>query len=192
MKSILYLLAKNQRKQEKLRHEIINALPQKNSEITIETIKHLPYLRAVIKESLRIFPPTPGNSRELRTDTTLQGYKVPKGTNIAFPNTALARSENIFHRAAEFLPERWLRDGSHVEEGCKHANESHPFVYLPFGFGPRSCVGKRFAELEIMIFLIRMVREFEIEWHHPDMEMRTTLVDCLVGDAKFRLNETKM
>lgn len=191
VKSCLYLLAKNQEKQEKLRKEISRILPQKDSPLTSDSMKNLPYLRAVIKEVFRIHSPTAGNSRELQTDTVLQGYSIPKGTSVAFPNTALCRSESHFHRAHEFLPERWLRDDSHLSEGCKHAKDSHPFVYLPFGFGSRSCVGRRFAEMEIMIFLIRMVREFNIEWHHPDMEVRSTLVDCLVGDAKFRLIETK-
>ncbi|XP_063709935.1 cytochrome P450 CYP12A2-like [Culicoides brevitarsis] len=190
-KAVLYLLAKNKSKQDKLREEILTILPNKDSLLTSSSLKNLPYLRAVIKESLRIYPPTPGNARQLQTDTILQGYLVPKGTSIAFPNTALSRSEEQFHRATEFLPERWLRNDSHIAEGCKHAKESHPFVYMPFGFGSRSCVGRRFAEMELMVFVIRMLREFHVEWHHADLQPRTTLVDSLVGEARFRLIETQ-
>uniref|UniRef100_A0A336M4C2 CSON005232 protein n=1 Tax=Culicoides sonorensis TaxID=179676 RepID=A0A336M4C2_CULSO len=192
LKSVLYLLAKNKSKQEKLRNEIISAMPTKNSPITASMIKHTPYLRSLIKETLRIYPPAPGNTRILKSDIVLQGYKIPKGTNIAFPNAALSRSEAHFHRANQFIPERWMRDMSNEDEGCKHAKETHPFVYSPFGFGSRSCVGKRFAELEMMIFIIRFVREFEFEWHHPDMEVQSTIVDILVGDMKFKLIESKI
>jgi cytochrome P450 family 12 len=55
---ILYCLAKNSEKQELLREEIMNALPDKKSKLTIDNMRELPYLRAVIKESLRMFPPT--------------------------------------------------------------------------------------------------------------------------------------
>lgn len=189
-KSILYLLAKNPNKQNKLREEVLKVLPHKETVLTTDKIMNLPFLRAVIKESFRIYPPTLGNARELKEDITLQGYNIPKGTQIAFPNAALCQNEKYFPRSKEFIPERWLRDGSHLQEECPHAREAHPFVYLPFGFGPRSCVGQRFAELEIMIFVMRFIREFKLEWHHEDLKVRSTLIENLVGDAKFKLSFT--
>ena len=60
-------------------------------------------------------------------------------------------------------------------------------MYLPFGFGARSCVGRRLTELEIEVLLARMVREFKVEWHYDDLRFQSLLVNVPVGDIKFRL-----
>lgn len=62
-------------------------------------------------------------------------------------------ADKYFPKASKFLPERWLRENANNEE-FKHADQT-AFVYLPFGFGPRTCIGKRFAELEIQILITR-------------------------------------
>ena len=56
-----------------------------------------------------------------------------------------------------FLPERWLRSN-------KDKMDIHPFASLPFGHGPRMCIGKRFAEFEMQMFLAKIVANYEIEW----------------------------
>lgn len=60
-----------------------------------------------------------------------------------------------FHypNAMKFIPERWLKDGN--DTGCPSAKTAHPFIYLPFGFGPRICVGRRLGELEIYSLISR-------------------------------------
>lgn len=63
------------------------------------------------------------------------------------------QEDKYFPRGSEFLPERWLRENANNE--ALRNSETTPFLYLPFGFGPRTCIGKRFAELEIQILVTR-------------------------------------
>jgi len=147
----LLCLAKNPEKQARLREEVMKVLPNKNSEFTEASMKNVPYLRACIKESQRLHPLIVGNARVLARDAVLSGYRVPAGTYVNIvPLNALTRDE-YFPQASEFLPERWLRSPKDSESKCP-ANElksTNPFVFLPFGFGPRMCVGKRIVEMEL-------------------------------------------
>jgi cytochrome P450 family 12 len=79
---VLYQLAKNPEKQPILRDEILKVLPTKDTLITNENIKNLPYLRAFIKESIRMVSPILGNFRATGQDIVLQGYRIPKDVSI--------------------------------------------------------------------------------------------------------------
>lgn len=68
----------------------------------------------------------------------------------------LSVDEKYFSDSLKFIPERWLRDDESRGQ-CPAAKDVNPFVYLPFGFGPRTCIGKRFAELELHILAARLV-----------------------------------
>lgn len=76
--SVLYSLAKNPDKQEILRKEIMNILPEKSAHLTTQSLNNIPYLRAVIKEALRLNPPISGNARDAGQDLVIQGYQIPK------------------------------------------------------------------------------------------------------------------
>lgn len=76
--TVWYNLARNPDKQEKLREEILKVLPNKDSKLDIKSLDSIPYMRAVIKESLRMIPVTTGNMRSLKQDIVLQGYVIPK------------------------------------------------------------------------------------------------------------------
>lgn len=69
-------------------------------------------------------------------------------------NMVLQMEDKHFPRSKEYIPERWLKNTPGAGE-CPHANTAHPFTYLPFGFGPRTCIGRRFANLEVETLLIR-------------------------------------
>lgn len=68
----------------------------------------------------------------------------------------LQNDAEYFPKKDEFMPERWIKGDQLFDESKMHGN--NPFVYLPFGFGPRSCIGRRFAEMEIFIMLTRYIR----------------------------------
>lgn len=165
-------------KQEKLREEVMQILPHVDSKLTATSLNSLPYMRACIKETLRLSPPIPANMRGTGRNLVLQGYQIPKDVNfpwsIHFSSTMTHPKslnlqtdvamfggvphldENHFARSSEFIPERWLNDNNGME-GCPRNNgrSDSPFAFLPFGFGSRACVGKRFAEIVVTVILMR-------------------------------------
>jgi len=184
---ILYCLAKNQDKQEKLREELLKILPHKDDALTPEKMRNMPYLRAVLKEGIRLYSPTAGNLRAAGDDLVLSGHRIPKGTEVVMGLYLSHFDEKQFPKPQEFIPERWLK--SNTDPQCPHAKDSHPFAYLPFGFGARMCVGRRLAELEIEVLVSRLVRDFKIEWNHADMKIKSYLVNIPDGDLKFKFTE---
>ena len=187
MTSVLYNLAKNQDKQEILRQEILKILPEKDSKLTATSFNNVPYLRAVIKESLRLGPVVNGNLRRAGQDLVLQGFRIPKGTDILLNNSNLSLDEAQFEKSDKFIPERWLKDNNDPQ--CPHAKDVHPFTYLPFGFGTRMCVGRRFAELEIEVLTARILREFKVEWNQPDLKFKSITINLPDGPLKFKMTE---
>jgi cytochrome P450 family 12 len=146
---ILYCLAKNQEKQDKLRAELLQILPNKDDELTPVKMQNMPYLRAVIKEGIRLYPPTAGTMRSAGEDLVLSGYQVPKGTDIVLNLMMANTDESLFPCAHMFIPERWLKD---KESKCPNAlSPVNPFAYLPFGFGPRMCIGNVLWHLNCLI-----------------------------------------
>lgn len=101
-------------------------------------------------------------------------------------SNVLQTTESYYPQANSFLPERWLRD-ENLRGSCPAAIETNPFTYLPFGFGKRGCVGKRFAELEIESFICRLIRNYRVEWHHNEMKIKSALVNTPTGPLKFRM-----
>ncbi|XP_022210878.2 probable cytochrome P450 12a4, mitochondrial [Drosophila obscura] len=188
----LLCLAKNPEKQAKLREEVMKVLPQKDTEFTEESMKNVPYLRACIKESQRIYPLVLGNARTLNRDSVLSGYQVPAGTFISMIPTGLLSSEEHFPKADEFLPERWVRNATDATGQCP-ANDlklKNPFVFLPFGFGPRMCVGKRIVDMELELGIARLIRNFNIEFNHPtENAFRAAMISLPNIPLKFKFTD---
>jgi cytochrome P450 family 12 len=185
---VLYCLARNQDKQEKLREELLTILPNKDDKLTPDKMRNMPYLRAIIKEGIRLYPPTSGNIRKAGKDLVLSGYRVPEGTEVVMGLMLSHYDEKQFKKADKFIPERWLK--SNTDPECPHAKDSHPFAYLPFGFGARMCVGKRFAYLEIEVLLTRIIRGYKVEWTSlEEMKIKSVLVNIPDGDLKFKFTE---
>lgn len=102
-------------------------------------------------------------------------------------SVVLHNDENHFQRPNEFMPERWLKET--IPNACPEAKASNPFVYLPFGFGPRSCIGKRIAEMEMNVLITRMLKQFQIEYNYGPLEYRQGFVLSPISDLKFKLTE---
>ncbi|XP_020818154.1 probable cytochrome P450 12d1 proximal, mitochondrial isoform X1 [Drosophila serrata] len=161
LSAVLLCLAKNPEKQAKLRKELLKIMPTKDTALNEESMKDMPYLRAVIKEALRYYPNGLGNMRECPTDVTLSGYNVPKNTTIVLGSNILFQDNSYYPQADKFLPERWLRD---AETGKK--TPMNAFTYLPFGFGPRMCIGKRLVDLEVETSVAKVIRNFQVEFNY--------------------------
>ncbi|XP_013107493.1 cytochrome P450 CYP12A2 [Stomoxys calcitrans] len=190
---LLLCLAKNPDKQAKLRQEVLQLLPQKDSEFNETVFKNMPYLRACIKEALRIYPLAVGNGRVLDNDTVLSGYHVPKGTQVSMISTSLLSDDTHYPRASEYLPERWLRPSKEAESSseCPHAlKASSPFIYLPFGFGSRSCIGRRIVEMELELGIARLIRNFQVEFNHPtENAFKSLLINVPNIPLKFKFTD---
>ena len=135
--NILYSLAKNPDKQQLLRDEIMKIMPDKNSKLTHESMINLPYLRAVIKESMRVLPVVAGTARKVTKDVVLAGHQIPANTQVVMPSYMELSNPKQYPQPEKFIPERWLRDNT--DTSCPHAKTANPFTYLPFGFGARMC-----------------------------------------------------
>lgn len=175
---ILYYLAMNRRCQEKLALELGSLLPTKDSKLSMEQLQEAVYLKACIKESLRLSPIAIGVGRVLPEDIVLSGYNIPAGTVLIMHNQVACRQESNYPEPDVYIPERWLKERT---EGSR----AHPFTLLPFGYGPRMCIGKRFAETVMCLLVARIVRNFVLEYKHEDLDCFTRLIN--VPDKPLKL-----
>lgn len=174
----MYQLARNPQVQEMLHAEVSKELPHKSSKLDLKALDRMPYLRATVKEALRTNPPAGAMARILKEPLELDGYEVPENAVYVFCHYIMGMSDKYVDSPKQFMPERWLR--------TNEPNPIHPFLILPFGHGPRMCVGKRFAEQEISIFLAKIIQNFKVEWHHGDLGMITETITKPDSPLRFK------
>ncbi|KAI0332394.1 cytochrome P450 monooxygenase pc-2 [Cubamyces sp. BRFM 1775] len=159
---IVYLMCLNPHVFKRLRQEVLETFGPTEMP-TFEGVKKMKYLRAVINETLRLYPVVPFNVRVATQDTTVPDPKNPAGPPVFVPaNTPVAYSVFMLHRrkdywgpdALSFDPERWL------DERLNKYFAANPFIFLPFNAGPRICLGQQFAYNEISFFLVRLLQNF--------------------------------
>ena len=157
MQWVLYMMAKNPDKQDILRQEVLSVLGD-TTLATPTTLAQMPYLKAWVRETLRLYPVLCAIPRRPAEDLILSGYLIPAGTaQVEFLAHVMGRDEKLFEDAEAFRPERWLRKKDEVATDTTEA-----FSSIPFGFGTRMCLGRRIAELELHLLLARIVQQFEI------------------------------
>ena len=157
MQWVLYMMAKNPDKQDILRQEVLSVLGD-TTLATPTTLAQMPYLKAWVRETLRLYPVLCAIPRRPAEDIILSGYLIPGGmTQVEFLTHIMGRDEKLFEDAEAFRPERWLRKKYAIP-----AETAEAFSSIPFGFGTRMCVGRRIAELELHLLLARIVQQFEI------------------------------
>ncbi|KAK4878336.1 hypothetical protein RN001_010842 [Aquatica leii] len=161
----LYELCRNVDIQSKLREEVCQVLSKNNGEITYENLGEMQYMDEVISEALRMYPTIPIITRKCVKD-----YKVPKldiviekDTFVVIPTVGLHYDPEYFHNPNTFDPSRFSDE-----------NNIKPTTYLPFGSGPRNCIGKRFGLLVVKSVLAVLLKNYEF-----------SLVDGFKGPLKF-------
>ncbi|KAK2857195.1 hypothetical protein Q5P01_005930 [Channa striata] len=174
----LYHLARDPRVQDRLYKEVNSVCPDRRVPTT-DDLNQMPYLKAVIKEILRLYPVVPGNGRFVsENEVVVDNYWFPKKTLFHLCHYAVCHDEAEFAHAQRFLPERWLR----VEDSCRRAApgsyQHHPYSYIPFGVGVRACVGKRVAELEMYLALSRLMQHYQVQPEDgaPTVEPKTRIL----------------
>lgn len=184
-------MAKNPEKQQLLREEVIRVLPKRDGKFTANTLSRIPYLRACLKEALRIYPLGNGNVRVIPKDLVLSGYQVPKNTWVSVVASNLLMDERFYPRPQVYLPERWLRSAE-IGKGAEYLKPLNPFIYIPFGFGPRLCAGRRISNLELELGIARFVRNFYIEFNYPtENAFRTATINLPNVPLKFKFTDVE-
>ncbi|XP_034937560.1 probable cytochrome P450 49a1 [Chelonus insularis] len=177
--SILYQLALHPEKQSILHEEIARELPVEDNQIERKHLDNLRYLKACIRETLRMYPVVIGNGRCMTKDTVIKGYHIPKGVQVVFQHYVISNQERYFSNCNQFLPERWLNDGE----------QRHGFASLPFGFGRRMCIGRRFADLEITIVISKIIQKFRVDYRYGKMEYHINPLYTPKGPLRLRFIE---
>ena len=174
MQWCLYLLAKNPEKQDKLYREVHSVL--KGGILSSDQLSGMPYLKACIKETMRIYP-LAFHQRILGEDVELGGFHIPAGTSVMTMHYAMCQDQELFENPSEFKPERWLRSPEQTSKAIK------PFSFLPFGYGKRMCVGRRIADLEMYLLLARIIQNFVVASPHKE-EVRKSLHGIVIIPAR--------
>ncbi|XP_048835811.1 cytochrome P450 27C1 [Brienomyrus brachyistius] len=151
---VTYLLALHPEVQQQVYEEVVGKLGHDQVAVS-EDVAHLPLIRGLVKETLRLFPVLPGNGRITHEDLIVGGYLIPKGTQLAMCHYSTSMDEDYFLEAGRFKPDRWIRKDT--------ADRVENFGSIPFGHGIRSCVGRRIAELEMYLAITRLLQTFRIE-----------------------------
>ncbi|XP_075904571.1 cholesterol 24-hydroxylase-like isoform X2 [Nelusetta ayraudi] len=134
---------------EKAKKEVDEVIGMKQ-EISYEDLSQLVYLSQVLKETLRLYPPATGTTRDIVEDIDINGIHVPKGGIVFFSTYVTGRMEEFFPDPMKFDPDRF------------HPDAPKPYYcYYPFSLGPRSCLGRNFAQIEAKIVMAKLLQRFD-------------------------------
>jgi cytochrome P450 len=171
----LYNLGKFPEMQEKIFYEIAEKIPS-DRDATAEEIDSLEYLTMFIKESLRMYPPVTGLPARVLTQTeTLGDYSLAKGSRVAISIYAIHHNSNVWDNPSEFRPERFTEEN----------NKKRPSTaWMPFGSGPRACLGQRFSLLEQKVFLVALLKRYQVVLPDMNYVAKPTKMSFLFGPPK--------
>ena len=148
-----YALSQHRASEARLLTELKQVLQGRSP--TVDDLSRLPYTEMIIKESLRLYPPAYVIGRQALQACTIGGYTIPAGATLFISPWVLQRDPRYFEEPQEFRPERWA---------AEFETRLPRYVYLPFGGGPRICIGHRFAMMEAMLLLATIAQRFRFTW----------------------------
>lgn len=170
--ALLYHCLRNPAVITTLQKELDAAIPDPDAVPAFKDVKDLPYLDAVIKETMRIHstsslglprlvPPGPGISISSSSNPS-ESHHFPPGTVLSVPAYTIHHSRAIWGPDAdEFRPERWAR-----------VSDKQKAAFVPFSYGPRACVGRNVAEMELALIVATVFRRYEFEMRQGEMQTR--------------------
>lgn len=145
----LFLLAQHPAIQADLLDELKSVL--KGESPTVEQFDQLPLLDAVVKESLRILPPGTFSMRAAQRDFAVGPYELPAGTFVTFSQYITHHRPDLYTAPDKFWPQRW------------DTIDPSPYEYIPFGAGPRMCLGMSFALMEVKVVIASLLQRYRLE-----------------------------
>ncbi|GBP17682.1 hypothetical protein EVAR_8671_1 [Eumeta japonica] len=152
---LLYELAKDQKSQERARQEIRDWLHKRDGRLVYECVTELPFLEQCMDETLRLYPVLGVITREVSDSYRFaDGLSVERGLRVHLPVFHLHRNPKYFPEPDAFRPERFAPENKH---------NIHPYTYMPFGEGPRLCIGMRFAKMQVMAGLVTILKKYRVE-----------------------------
>ena len=133
-----------------------------------DDLKSLPLLDRVISETLRLYPPAWGMARAVNHDDTVDGFRVREGSNLIVDVVGLHRHPAYWENPEGFDPDRFT---------VERRRARHPFAYVPFGAGPRTCIGNHFTRVEAAVVLAMITQRYRLDLvrgHTPEREATVT------------------
>jgi cytochrome P450 len=144
-----------------------------------EDASQMPLARMVIQEALRLYPPAFGLTRQARGNDSIGGYPIERGTQILISTYALHRSPSLWEKPDEFAPELHF---------APHAVSRRPrYAFIPFGAGPRLCIGQAFAMMELQTLVPRLASAFDFELVGEVPKAETSMTLRAAGPVFMRL-----
>ncbi|XP_005413823.1 PREDICTED: cytochrome P450 3A5-like isoform X1 [Chinchilla lanigera] len=150
---IMYELATHPDVQKKLQQEIDAALPNKALP-TYDVLGEMEYLDMVVNETLRLYPIATRSQRICKKDVEVNGVFISKGTVVTVPMFVLHHDPKYWQNSEDFRPERFSK---------KNKENIEPYAYMPFGAGPRNCIGMRFALMNIKLAITKILQNFSLQ-----------------------------
>jgi cytochrome P450 len=162
MNNVMYLLLKHPQCLEKLREELDGALDEDEVVAPYDKVKHLPYLRACLDESMRLFPPTTfGLPRRTPPEgAPVVGDYIPGNTTVSISSYVAHRDPSVFPDPETYNPDRWYGEAG---------KELQPY-FIAFSAGARGCIGRNISYLEQMVLLASLLHRYEFALPDPQWE----------------------
>nr|QGA73291.1 cytochrome P450 CYP4C1-like protein transcript variant 3 [Spodoptera frugiperda] len=152
--------------QEKMYAELYSIFGNSKRPVSKEDLSRMSYCEAIINETLRLYPPAPGVMRYADRDLKLKSFTIPKGTICAINFWGAGRSVRAWGPDAKvYRPERWLEDEL----------PGNPAAFLPFSYGRRACIGKKYAMAILKTMLAHCVRELVFESQADNLQLKIDL-----------------
>jgi cytochrome P450 len=147
-----YLLSHNPRWEAAARREAQSVLGTRSA--SFDDIMRLPVIHSIVQEAMRLYPPAWIIGRQAIEEDNIGGYRIQKNAVVIISPYVLHRLPGVWRNPDEFSPERFFQESK---------EKYHRFAYIPFGTGPRVCIGSQFAMLETQLVIATILRDFRLE-----------------------------